>query len=157
MMPEISINPGYLLKQTPREVASTLVHEMVHHWQREFGNPSRAGYHNREWAAEMKRVGLQPSTTGEPGGAETGQTMIHYAIEDGLFAHAYDQLPQSCVLPWRCAQEPNTARNKVKYTCRGCGVNAWGRPGLAIACVNPAHGVKRMEALPRRSGRTLAR
>jgi hypothetical protein len=56
------------------------VHEMVHVWQHAFGKPSAGGYHNKQWAAKMKAVGLQPSSTGYVGGKETGQRVTHYVI-----------------------------------------------------------------------------
>jgi hypothetical protein len=59
---------------------------MVHLWQYHVGSPSRSGYHNREWADMMKRLGLPPSDTGKPGGRETGQRVTHYIIPDGPFA-----------------------------------------------------------------------
>jgi hypothetical protein len=31
----------------------------------------------------MKGIGLQPSTTGEPGGKETGQSVTHYVLPGG--------------------------------------------------------------------------
>ena len=37
---------------------------MTHVWQHQHGKPSSRGYHNREWAAKMKAIGLQPSNTG---------------------------------------------------------------------------------------------
>src|SRR4051812_41508378 len=64
---EITLNPDVLLEQTPREMMSTLAHEMVHHWQECFGKPSRPGYHNKQWASKMVEVGLHPSHTGAPG------------------------------------------------------------------------------------------
>jgi len=30
--------------------------------------------------------------------------------------------------------QPAPARNKIKYTCGGCGANVWGKPGLRIRC-----------------------
>ena len=36
---EISLNPTHLKSQKPVDVASTLVHEMVHLWQQEHGKP----------------------------------------------------------------------------------------------------------------------
>jgi hypothetical protein len=30
--------------------------------------------HHRQWAERMKEIGLHPSTSGEPGGKETGRT-----------------------------------------------------------------------------------
>jgi SprT-like family len=71
---EISLNPDFL-KREPRSVMSTLVHEMIHLWQEEFGTPSRTGYHIREWAGKMESLGLMPSHTGLPGGKRTGQTV----------------------------------------------------------------------------------
>jgi len=34
---------------------------------------------------------------------------------------------------WLSSERP-TARNKIKYTCPGCGCNAWGKPGLRLRC-----------------------
>jgi hypothetical protein len=55
---EISLNPVYLKRRSPRDVASTLVHEMAHLWQQEHGTPGRRGYHNEEWARKMDELGL---------------------------------------------------------------------------------------------------
>jgi predicted SprT family Zn-dependent metalloprotease len=81
---EISLNPDYLLRP-PVEWHSTLVHEMVHLWQNEFGKPSHSSYHNKQWANKMESIGLMPSDTGQPGGARTGQHMTHYVIPGGAF------------------------------------------------------------------------
>jgi len=60
------------------------VHEMVHLWQHMHGKPGARGYHNKEWAAKMKAIGLQPSNNGMVGGKETGQHMMDYIIPDGV-------------------------------------------------------------------------
>jgi hypothetical protein len=65
---------------------------MVHVWQAVFGKPSKGGYHNRQWAEQMKAIGLQPSATGVPGGKETGPQVSHYILADGRFARAYSAL-----------------------------------------------------------------
>lgn len=137
---EISLNPSHLRSRRPIEVASTLVHEMVHLWQQENGKPSRAGYHNEEWASKMEGVGLIPSSTGEPGGARTGQKMTHYIEKGGAFAVAFNTMPKAYTLPWSCEEpagtkKPKSEKNKVKYTCPECGANVWGKPELAILCV----------------------
>ena len=85
---EISLNPDFLMRPSI-EWHSTFVHEMVHLWQREKGEPSRTAYHNKEWAAKMVQIGLMPSDTGEPGGKRTGQKMSHYVIAGGLFETAF--------------------------------------------------------------------
>ena len=40
----------------------------------------------------MREIGLQPTSTGEPGGKETGQSVTHYIIPEGRYAKAYAKL-----------------------------------------------------------------
>ncbi len=137
---EISLNPAYLKHRDQRAVVSTLVHEMAHHWQQEFGQPSRRGYHNEQWAAKMEEIGLMPSSTASPGGSRVGYKVSHYILEGGAFATAYAAMPQHYLLPWLC-WEGQGARvkkprqpSKVKFTCEACGCNAWGKPNLRLVC-----------------------
>lgn len=88
---EISINPDFM-NRDDIEWHSTLVHEMCHLWQEDFGKPSRGGYHNRQWADKMIQVGLMPTDTGEPGGQLTGQRVTHYIIPDGKFEQVFKTL-----------------------------------------------------------------
>lgn len=85
---ELALNPTYFAAYRVVELFQTLVHEQCHMWQQEYGNPSRSGYHNREWAARMEAIGLMPSDTGEPGGKRTGQCMSDYALPGGCFLDA---------------------------------------------------------------------
>lgn len=89
---EIAMNPSYVANSRLIEVMKTLVHEMCHCWQFTFGKPSRKAYHNKEWAMKMMKVGLMPSSTGEPGGAITGQFMSDYVIDGGPFLKAFLEL-----------------------------------------------------------------
>lgn len=138
---EISLNPETLHRDF-EDTMSTLVHEMVHQWQEDHGEPPRAAYHDKQWAAMMCEVGLIPSDTGEPGGKQTGQRMTHYIEKGGRFATAFKSMPNEIKLPWttggvslgiRKPKEP-AAKNKIKYTCAGCDTNVWGKPGLKIVC-----------------------
>lgn len=116
---------------------STLVHEMCHLWQQEFGRPSRSGYHNEEWADKMAAVGLMPSRTGKPGGRRTGQQMTHYVIEGGPFQGALLAMPREYLLPWESGGTQavrNQAKTKARYLCPNCGTRVWGKSGLSIAC-----------------------
>lgn len=138
---EISLNPTTLHEREPIAVASTLVHQMVHLWQQEFGKPSRTGYHNKEWAERMESVGLIPSSTGEEGGKRVGQRITHYILKGGVFEIAFKKLPATALLPWVCGSDPvkqkkQAERNKVKYTCPDCEMHVWGKPGLAIQCLD---------------------
>jgi predicted SprT family Zn-dependent metalloprotease len=89
---ELALNPDAFVDRSDEQIAPTLVHEMAHCWQKQHGTPGSRGYHNREWAAKMKSLGLQPSNTGVPGGKETGQSMSHYIIPDGPFAMTFRKL-----------------------------------------------------------------
>lgn len=99
-MDEIALNPDFFFFGET-EIMQTLVHEMVHQWQRHFGTPSRPGYHNKEWARTMKNIGLMPSSTGEEGGLETGQKIADYIIPGGLFdLHTKDLLSREKIVQW---------------------------------------------------------
>ena len=136
---EISLNPQHLKTRKPEEVASTLVHEMVHLWQHEDGNPGRSGYHNREWATKMLEVGLVPSDTGQPGGKQTGQHMTHYIDPKGAFARAWSSMPGDLWLPWAAIPEGERRRtprapSKFAYECPKGHGKVWGKPGLELNC-----------------------
>ena len=136
---EISLNPQHLKTRKPEDVASTLVHEMVHLWQHEHGDPGRTGYHNREWASKMLEVGLVPSDTGQPGGKQTGQHMTHYIDPDGAFLRAWSAMPRDLWLPWAALPESERRRtprtpSKFAYECPKGHGKVWGKPGLALVC-----------------------
>lgn len=89
---EIAMNPDYFAVVPLVVILQTMVHEMVHQWQDHFGKPSRACYHNWEWARKMEALGLMPSSTGQPGGKKTGQSMDDYVIPGGRFDKATRRL-----------------------------------------------------------------
>jgi hypothetical protein len=140
---ELALNPEGFVGRSDRDVVSILVHEMVHAWQQEHGAPSRRGYHNRQWAGEMRRVGLYPSSTSAPGGREVGQRVGHYVVEGGLFATLWQELEAGgFALRWESA-EPSAAlrrvraaqrASKTRFRCPGCRANAWARPGTSLLC-----------------------
>ena len=140
---EIGLNPSTFAHRTAEEILSTIAHEMVHLDQHLHGKPSPHGYHNKEFARRMLAIGLQASDTGKPGGNDVGQHMTHYIIEGGRFQSVARQLIRD---GWQVRytspveSDDDKARrvarkaSKTKYTCSHCGANAWGRPGLLIAC-----------------------
>lgn len=89
---ELGLHPGFFTLRPVEEVLSTLVHEMVHHWQDCIGKPSKSNPHNREWAQKMREIGLEPSSTGLPNGKDTGQRVSHYIRPDGPFIRACQEL-----------------------------------------------------------------
>ena len=167
IVPEIAMNPEYFLTRPLKEVLSTLAHEMCHFeqfalWQTDpdVEEPSRRGYHNKGWGKLMKRIGLFPSSTAQPGGKETGQKVSHYILAGGPFDLAVEELLESGFkLTWsdRYAfaavqarlsagieggegegdgegEGPKPPKSKYKYTCGGCNAGVWGKPGLNINC-----------------------
>jgi predicted SprT family Zn-dependent metalloprotease len=139
---EIALNPSHFKARTTEQSLSTLVHEMVHLWQHHHGQPSRSSYHNKEWAAQMKAVGLVPSDTGAPGGNETGQRVSHYIAPGGAFAYACaalvaDGFAVPYVELWGEAEKTTRktkAASKTKYTCPECDLNAWAKPDVHLRC-----------------------
>lgn len=136
---EIALNPSEFISRGLENVLSTLVHEMCHLQQYHEGNPSRNGYHNKEWSEMMAAVGLISSSTGQVGGRKTGQRITHYIEEGGRYQKAFDQLTKKRFsIPWQAFRDEGAAAKKratkTKYTCPGCGLNAWGKVGLDIRC-----------------------
>ena len=129
---EISLNPDGFIGKSDEQIMSILLHEMVHLWQNKFGKPSARGYHNKEWAAKMKALGLMPSNSGMVGGKETGQQMAHYIIPDGGVRQAFAALAatgwklnlQSAHPRWR--QEGAAEQGEVHLP--GLRIEMWGKP-----------------------------
>jgi hypothetical protein len=134
---ELALNPDNFTGRSDELILSTLTHEMCHVWQETHGEPSRRGYHNRQWAEKMREIGLQPTSTGEPVGMETGQGVTHYILPEGRFASTYAQLASSGFqLHWQSlpAGGSKTKSSKRKFTCPECGQNAWAKPGAILIC-----------------------
>jgi predicted SprT family Zn-dependent metalloprotease len=137
---EIALNPAAFQGRSSEDILSTQVHEMAHAWQQQFGKPSRGGYHNAEWAAEMVRVGLRPVSIGKPGGGNgTGQRVTHDIEPDGPFRRACQELlSNGRPLLYHDQLEPPEAKekkaSKTKYTCPVCGQNAWAKPAAKLTC-----------------------
>jgi len=135
---ELALNPDHF-GRTDEAILSTLVHEMVHVWQLTHGKPPRKSYHDRQWASKMMEVGLHPSSTGQPGGKETGSKVSHYVIGGGPYSQAFARLKATGFeLRWQSradnSERQKKAASKTKYTCPKCGQNAWAKPGASLAC-----------------------
>src|SRR6266478_4696084 len=101
---------------------------MAHVWQQAHGTPPRRSYHDRHWAAKIKRSACSLRTTSEPGGKETGQSVTHYITADGAYAKAYAKLKaRGLQLRWQSTPAGPQAKakkaSKTKFTCPECGQN----------------------------------
>jgi len=138
---EIALNPTHFATRKPIDVLATLAHEMVHAWQHHIGKPPRKGYHDKAWATKMREIGLIPTDTGEVGGKETGQKMMHVINENGRFAQVATILLRDhpAILYHDRYNESDKTRkkkaaSKTKYTCPECGLNAWAKPEAPLVC-----------------------
>lgn len=148
---EIALNPSAFLDRSHRDVLATLVHEMVHLWQHHQGTPGRGRYHNREWAAKMAEIGLQPTDDGTPEGKPTGESVSHIIIDGGpfdRFARAF--LGKGYAISWKevplkalsssneaadvQTDEPPKSGKRVRYSCPNCGLNAWAKHEARLMC-----------------------
>ncbi len=131
---EIALNPE-CFNRDAKDVLSTLVHEMVHLWQECFGTPS-SKYHNKEWAAKMRAIGLQPTDTGMQGGKETGMYVTHLIVKDGAFDKAVIPFLETFKLEWMALppEKKEVKKSTVKYVCPTCGMKATAKPDLNIVC-----------------------
>ena len=148
------MNPDTFTGRSDEDILSTLAHEMAHVWQQTHGKPPTRCYHDRQWAAKMKEIGLQPSTTGEPGGKETGQSVTHYIVPGGAYAKAYAKLKATGFqLHWQSVPEDRAASvkkaaSKTKFTCPECGQNAWAKADAVLLCgVTDEHDGGKIQAM----------
>ena len=137
---EIALNPDMFELRSMEDILSILVHEMCHLQQHHFGEPSRSGYHNREWADMMEMTGLIPTDTGLFGGKKTGQKVGHIVEPGGRFERACVKLLESgFTMPWQVVIDEGQATekkatDKTKYSCASCGVNAWAKLDIKLIC-----------------------
>lgn len=135
---EIAINPHTMMEYGFVEVVQTLTHEKVHQWQHEHGRPSRNGYHNGEFAAKMRSLGLMPSSTGKPGGKQTGQKVADYIIEGGVLDQFVKGLPKRLKLPFmglpKAKKKQSASAGYVKHVCLGCRGIARAKSSMKLRC-----------------------
>ena len=136
---EIALNPSHIRERKPKETFSTLVHEMVHQFQEEHGKPPKNVYHNKQWAEMMKKVGLYPSDTAKPGGAETGRYVSHYIVKDGGFDTAFDNFAKKYDMTLfgdtvTFTKKAKSKTSKFKFVCPECGQNAWAKVTAKLIC-----------------------
>lgn len=140
---EISLNPDLFILGD-EEVLSTLVHEMVHHWQYTTEGVMPKG-HNAKWSKKMIQIGLIPSHNGKPGGAKTGMTMSHYIEKEGPFKAAYEKWKtlnsevkfDLVSLPKKAEKkETKKPKKKIRKKCPKCDLSLSIEPHQRLKCLN---------------------
>ncbi len=138
---EVSLNPDGFIGKSDEFICSILAHEMAHCWQEHCSSKKRKrySYHDKEWAAKMKAIGLQPSNSGMVGGKETGVHMSHYILDGGPFQIAYQKL---AVTGWRlnlqsaaaAGKSTNPRKDKTAFVCPECEWIVWGKADSEPVC-----------------------
>jgi predicted SprT family Zn-dependent metalloprotease len=133
---EIALNPSHIRERKPKDTFGTLVHEMVHQLQQEHGKPPKNAYHNKQWAAMMKQIGLQPDD-GE--GNETGRYVSHKIVRGGRFDVAYEKFQENYDMKLfgdiiTASKKEKGKTSKFKFVCPECGQNAWAKITAKLNC-----------------------
>jgi predicted SprT family Zn-dependent metalloprotease len=132
---EIALNPNHIRVRKPKDTFGTLAHEMVHQLQQEHGTPPKGAYHNKQWAAMMKKIGLQPD---DGDGNETGRYVSHKIVKGGEFDLVYEAFASKRDLSLFGGM-PNVKKakgktSKFKFACPECGQNAWAKVTAKLVC-----------------------
>lgn len=151
---EIGMNPEYYADL--RDYLSTLVHEMVHLEQANFGKPGKGAHHNRAWAGRMVDLGLPPFNIRHPE-KMIGERIDHTIQEGGPFDLAYQELLKGgYTVRWiplpdpalEAAELPSEEErdaqirkkrkkaSKTPYDFPGCDLRAWAKPGARLMCAD---------------------
>jgi hypothetical protein len=123
---------------------------MAHQKRYRFGTGKpTAGYHDKQWARIMTEIGLIPSSTGKPGGAQTGYRISHYIETGGRFDLACAALLQrgfairyvdmGGIAPLEndeaAQQRKKKNESKTKFSCPACrDQNAWAKLSAKLLC-----------------------
>jgi len=113
------------------------------------GGRGSNGYHDKPWAMLAESIGLQPSDTGLPNGKITGSKMSYYLIEGGPLEIAIQELLDiGFRINWHDRltfqnigatdnfeeEIPAPKKDRIKFTCKNCGLNAWAKPSARLKC-----------------------
>ena len=128
----ICIESTSFFDRDERAVASTLVHEMMHLWQYQYGKYPKTPTHNKEFIKKLEFLGFKAVKLDK-----TGRKMTQEVKEGGLFARANEDFKME--LDWtEVMQEkkPVRGKNKTPYKCTECNYTVYGKEGLAITCID---------------------
>jgi predicted SprT family Zn-dependent metalloprotease len=132
---EISLVPEWTGRD-PKEVLSSLVHEMAHQYDHIQGTAAKGAYHGKSWFRIMARLGL-------PGRAlsKSMTKVTHDIKEGGAFDLAFKEMPKELILPFIgnygfvvAKKKDNKMGKHFKYECPICGLIARAASGRNIIC-----------------------
>jgi len=108
---EIAVNERYLQCREPWQILGTVLHELLHAWQQEHGQPGKPPYHNKQFRDKALQYGLVIDEDG------VTQYLAVSRFKDLLIRYGVHMPEQP--LP---AQRRKGGSKLKKWSC-GCGVN----------------------------------
>lgn len=135
VLSEIALNPEVFVRDD-KEILSTLLHEMCHLWQFQFGEPSGGNYHNKEFHTKMLECGLETYDINT--NKVVGSHITHRIVIDGKFDLFYKKYIKDDIFIIKTEAKvkliSDTKKNKTTYNCDNCNLKLWGKPGMVIYC-----------------------
>lgn len=129
------------------EIMKVVVRMQICHLQYSFGKPGLGHYYNFQFVQLMRAVGLACAPKNRKG--STGRQMEDSIIPGGLFERKFFEMPGNLKIPFVPVDEENamvqppdfntrsicaTNKNKKKYCCPSCSLNAWAKPSVELTC-----------------------
>ncbi len=135
---EVALNAAHLVKRPLAEYLATLLHELLHQWQEQFGDKGgkarKNGYHNHQFRIMAKRFGLVVDDRGHHIGIEPGpftKLLGQYNVDTRMLPLPDEQPPfakrprgTSKLKLWICTPGCTRVRCAVQLIarCLKCGV-----------------------------------
>ena len=145
---EIAFDGNRLRQNDGLHFLGVFAHECTHLWQYIYGTPGKYGYHNKEFAVEARRVGLETIDLSGDGGKDTGVRVSAKIIERGALDQLYQRmvaagfevtwaqalLNTSSIDPQQESLRKKKRASKTRYSCVTCSLNAWAKPNVKLIC-----------------------
>ena len=118
----INIDAAHL-RDPLAEVLATLVHEMVHGHQENYGTPGKRNYHNKQCREKMEEIGIPCDAWGH--GLGICDPFVGFLRQHGVVAETRLELPET--------RQRKVARSRLKkWTC-GC-TKVWATVDVHAQC-----------------------
>ncbi len=129
---EVVINLRHIRRGPVSDVLDTLLHEMLHQWQQHHGQPGANGYHNEEFQAKARELGIPCDAKGMSLGADRnspfGTLLASHGIEVPLSdadkdAASRGNKDRSASKPkkWSCGCTSVRCEVELQALCERCG------------------------------------
>ena len=147
---EIALNPKHIIERPPEDTLRRWCTRWCTSGSTGSASRAAAGTTTPNGPTMMQEIGLEPSSTGAPGGKRTGDRVSHYIVAGGPFDLACQAfLAKNPGLLWGDRPvEPKSGGKRAKYVCPEDGIAMWGRPGVQLLCGEHEAPVPMAEVMP---------